>query len=131
MAQFAQVRMSFPGGRQVAAEIGAHRILSDQPREAGGNDEAPSPFSYFLASIGACAGFYALAFCQKRGIPTEGLEVLAQPSGEGGTLDRIEIEVKLPEAFPERYRAALLRAIDGCSVKRAIEAQPSFTVAIV
>lgn len=128
MAEMESVRMSFPGGRRVMATIGRHSILTDQPEEVGGENAAPSPFSLFLASIGACAGFFALTFCQKRDLSIEGLEVVAEPHAEEGALQRVEIRVKPPVGFPERYRAALVRAIEQCSVKRAIQAAPDFVV---
>ena len=58
--------MSFPGGRAVDARIGEHLVRTDQPEKYGGGGAAPPPFDLFLASIGTCAGFYALRFCQKR-----------------------------------------------------------------
>lgn len=130
MAESEMVRMSFPGGRKVAAAIGGHEIVTDQPKGSGGEDEGPSPYSLFLMSIGACAGFYALAFFQKRELSTEGLEIIAEPRSTG-TLEGVEIRVSLPDSFPERYRAALLRSIEQCSVKRAIEARPEFEVRLV
>lgn len=128
MAEMESVRMSFPGGRQVVATIGRHSILTDQPVEMGGEDAAASPYSLFLASIGACAGFFALTFCQRREIPIEGLEVEAHPHAEDGVLRSVEIRVTPPAGFPERYLGALARAVEQCSVKRAIQAQPTFTV---
>lgn len=123
-----ELRMRFPGGRKVEVQIGSHVVLTDQPSENGGDDEAPSPYSLFLASIGGCAGFYALAFCQARQISTEGLEVVAIPRKEENVLAGVDIRVTLPEGFPERYRGAILKAIEQCSVKRAIEARPRFDV---
>lgn len=130
MAEMESVTMGFPGGRRVTATIGGHTILTDQPRAVGGDDEALSPFSLFLASIGACAGFFALAFCQKRGLSTEGLEVVAHPRAEEGSLVGVDVRLKVPADFPERYRAALVRSVEQCSVKRAIQAQPAFTVEV-
>lgn len=128
MADKNAVTLSFPGGRQVEATIGGHTILTDQPIDVGGQNAGPSPYALFIASIGACAGFYALSFCQKRDLPTDGLRVTARPVSHDGTLAEMRIDVELPAGFPEKYRAALLRAIDGCSVKRAIQAQPAFHV---
>ncbi|NOY13534.1 MAG: osmotically inducible protein OsmC, partial [Deltaproteobacteria bacterium] len=67
------MHISFPGGVAVAAQVDGFEILTDQPVESGGQGSAPSPYDLFLASIGTCAGFYALRFCQQRNLPTEGL----------------------------------------------------------
>jgi putative redox protein len=37
----------------------------------------------------------------------------------------------VPASFPEKYREALVRVADQCSVKRAIQAQPVFQVRTV
>ena len=47
---------------------------ADRPAAArGGTTPPPAPFELFLASIATCMGYYALRFCQERGIATEGL----------------------------------------------------------
>ena len=44
------------------------------------------------------------------------------------TLPGGDFEVRLPATFPEKYREAVFRVIEQCSVKRAIAAQPRFAV---
>lgn len=128
MASTDEVIMSFPGGRKVVAQVGGHQVLTDQPVEHGGENAGPSPYSLFIASIGACAGFYALTFFQKRELNHAGLQVIARPRSNEGTLSEVELEVQVPADFPEKYRGALLRSIEQCSVKRAIQAQPDIRV---
>ncbi|HEX3531204.1 MAG TPA: FAD-dependent oxidoreductase [Thermoanaerobaculia bacterium] len=67
------LKVTFPGGVAVNAEYKGQIIHTDQPREHGGGGTAPTPFDLFLASLGTCAGFYALRFCQERSLPTDGL----------------------------------------------------------
>ena len=62
----------FAGGLEVEALHKGFRIQTDQPIEAGGSGSAPTPFDLFLASIGTCAGLYALKFCRQRNLDTEG-----------------------------------------------------------
>ena len=124
--------VSFPGGKRVDAQIGLHRIATDQPRAAGGDDSAPAPFSLFLASIGTCVGIYVLSFCQARGIDPTGI-TLTQRSvrdRETGTFQGVEIDIHVPGAFPSQYRDALVRAASNCAVKKAIAAQPEFRIAV-
>lgn len=128
MSERKEIVMSFPGGRKVLAKVGNHQILTDQPERSGGDDAGPSPYDLFLASIGACAGFYALAFFQKRELATDRLQVVARPRSEDGTLVDVEVQITVPEDFPEKYRSPLLRSIEACSVKKAIQAQPTIRV---
>jgi ribosomal protein S12 methylthiotransferase accessory factor len=124
------IQVSFPGGRRVDATIGAHVIRSDQPVAFGGQDSAPAPFDLFLASLATCAGFYVLAFCSSRGISTEGLTLTQHHVIDPTTkhLASVTLEVGLPEGFPERYRDAVLRAAEGCKVKKLLAHPPAIAV---
>jgi ribosomal protein S12 methylthiotransferase accessory factor len=125
--------VTLPGGKRVDTRIGSHVVRTDQPVEGGGEDSAPAPFDLFLASIGTCAGIYVAGFCQKRGLPTEGIRIVQRNrfEGEGGTLVRVELDVLVPPGFPEKYLDALVRVADQCKVKKAIQAQPVFEVKAV
>ena len=124
--------IQFPGGLRVEAHHEGFWIRTDQPVAQGGAGSAPSPFDLFLASIGTCAGFYALRFCQQRNVDTEGLALSVTPERDatGKHVDRIRIEIRLPPAFPAKYREAVQRAIDQCSVKRHLIQPPQFEVAL-
>ncbi len=125
--------VTLPGGKRVDVRIGSHVIRTDQPAAGGGEDSAPAPFDLFLASIGTCAGIYVAGFCQKRGLPTEGIRIAQRNhfDPEGGALSRVELDVIVPPGFPEKYLDALVRVADQCKVKKAIQAQPVFEVKAV
>jgi len=55
--------IDFPGRARVDAHFGNFTVVTDQPSSAGGRGVAPSPFSYFIASLGTCSGMYVLDFC--------------------------------------------------------------------
>jgi ribosomal protein S12 methylthiotransferase accessory factor len=127
------MEIRFPGGLEVEALSDGFSIRTDQPVSDGGAGAAPSPFDLFLASIGTCAGIYALRFCQQRNLETEGLslELTTEKGEDGPRVARVSIEVRLPPAFPARYRDAILRAVDQCKVKRHILEPPEFVVTVV
>ena len=120
------MKIRFPGGQRVDAEHRGLTIRTDQKEANGGENSAPSPFDLFLASIGTCTGYYVLAFCQKRDIPTEeiGLTLDLVRDEERHRIRRIEIEVHLPESFPERYVDACLKSAAQCAVKKCLEDPP-------
>jgi len=125
------LEVRFPGGVSVDAMVNGHRIHTDQPVAAGGAGEGPAPFDLFLASIATCAGFYALRFCQERQLPIEGLSLTLTPERDGERrLSTIQLDVKLPAEFPEKYRDALMRAVDHCAVKRALVDPPAFDLRV-
>jgi len=129
MARLSEFTVTLPGGRRAEATVRGHRVLTDQPTDNGGEDSAPGPYEFFLASIGTCVAITLQGFCAKRGLATADLRVRQVMHYDAeGLLTSVELEVALPPDFPEKYRDAALRAAETCSVKRAIAAPPSFSV---
>lgn len=132
MATTSEILVTLPGGRRVDAQVGKHLVKTDQPVSNGGEDTASSPFELFLAAIGTCAGIFVQGFCAKRGLPTEGIRIRELVHhGEDGVLTGVDLDIEVPASFPEKYREALVRVADQCSVKKAIQAQPRFQVRTV
>ena len=42
---------------------------------------------------------------------------------------KIAINLTLPEGFPEKYKEAIIRSMDQCTVKKHILDPPEFTIA--
>lgn len=126
------IRVSFPGGKRVDAQVRQHVIRTDQPPELGGLDAEAAPFELFLASLATCAGIYVLGFCQARKIPTEGIALVQHHEHDAqGHLARVELELTLPANFPEKYRVAVANAAANCKVKKLLAAPPEIAVKTV
>ena len=126
------MKIGFPGGMRVEASFQGFSVVTDQPVSAGGEGSAPSPFGIFLASIPTCAGFFALRFCQERGIDPEGMSLSASFARDAatGALTSVTLDLTLPPGFPEKYKKPILRAMDECSVKRALMVPPKFEITL-
>jgi len=113
--------VTFPGGQRVRADYEGLAIETDQ------DGTSPAPFDLFLASLATCAGFYALAFMQQRDIDTTGSRLTMDWRRDPATkrLEAVEIHLELPPGFPEKYHQAVVRAMDQCAVKRALDSPPS------
>ena len=127
------MEITFPGGVSVNALYKGFTIRSDQPEKSGGANAAPSPFDLFLGSIGTCAGFFALRFCQERQIDTAGLRLTmdVERDEERHRVSKLKIRIHLPKDFPEKYHKPIIRAVDQCAVKRHIMEPPEFEVETV
>jgi len=108
-----------------------HGILTDQPHDNGGTDEAMTPPEVFLSSIGACAAYYAEEYLNARGLPDDGLEVrISAQKGDVPTrLAKLCIEVTAP-GLNERHRQGILRAVDACLLKNTLNKVPEIDVRI-
>jgi putative redox protein len=132
MSQMPEIKVTFPGGLRVDAEYKGFVVKTDQPVHQGGEGTASSPFDLFLISLATCAGFYAVAFCKERDIPTEkaGIIMRMEKNPETKLIGKITIEIQLPAEFPERYKRAIIKAVDTCTVKAHLLKPPAIEIAL-
>jgi putative redox protein len=124
--------VTFPGGKRVDAQYKGYCIATDQPLADGGTATAPAPFDLFLASIATCAGIYVLEFCDRRSIPVRGVRLVqrAEKNPETRMVGKIFIDVVVPPDFPEKYKDAVVRAAQSCTVKKHLAQPPEFSVSL-
>lgn len=48
-------------------QVGRYGIETDEPRALGGQDAAPAPFDYYLASLSACTAITLRMYAQRKG----------------------------------------------------------------
>lgn len=125
-----EMTVTFPGGARVDATFGPYTVRTDQPPHDGGEGLAPTPFATFLASLATCAGIYVLGFCRQRGLPIQGMRLVqrAHANPATGMVEKVELVIEVPEGFPEKYRSALVRSAEQCTVKKHLEHPPRFEV---
>ena len=124
------MKITFPGGKKVNAEIDGFIHKTDQALISGGEETAPEPFSLFLSSIGTCTGIYVLRFCQERNINTSGMEIIQSMNLNpfSGMIDKIKLNIILTDGFPDKYRKAVIKAANLCAVKKHMENPPKFEI---
>ena len=125
-----EITVNFPGNMRATATVGEVTIETDQSVANGGEGAAPEPFDLFLASIATCAGSYALSFMKARDIDAEGSRIVMTVERDEDTrlVTELGLTLHLPEGFPEKYRAAVRRAMDKCTVKRCLLEPPAISV---
>ncbi|KDC50548.1 OsmC family protein [Pseudoalteromonas fuliginea] len=126
-----EISVSMLEGQKQSAKFGDLEVISDQSIAAGGSAEHPEPFDYFLVSMVLCAGFYARKFCEQRDISTQGMTLTQNNENVDDNGKKLfTIEINLPEGFPEKYKKALIAAVNTCTVKKVIQAVPEFSVIV-
>jgi putative redox protein len=125
-----EMEITFPGGARVDASFGPYIVRTDQPPPGGGEGSAPTPFALFLSSFGTCAGTYVLGFLRQRNLQTDGVKLIQRMHRDPATgmTDQVEIEILLPANFPEKYREAIVRAAERCTVKKHLEKPPAILI---
>ena len=126
------ITISFPGGKRVDARYDGRTVQTDQSAKNGGEGSAPEPFDLFFVSMATCVGIYVLEFCTTRNLNTEGLGVrlLSALDPEEKRYPKISIDITLPAGFPEKYRKAIWRSANLCTVKKHVLNPPEFRITL-
>ncbi|WP_326592815.1 OsmC family protein [Streptomyces sp. NBC_01294] len=114
-------------GDAYAVAVRGHRILVDQPVDAGGKDTAPTPTELFAASLATCVAFYAGRYLLRHGLPREGLRVRTEftmAADRPARVATVRIVIVPPPELPERRRAGLLAVASGCTVHNTLHRPP-------
>ena len=118
-------------GKKFETIVGAHRIVTDQPVAGGGTDAGPTPPELLLASLGACAGHYAVEYLHARSLDATDLEI--RVSAAKGTnparLASFRIDVNVP-GIDERHQQGLLRAVKACLIHNTLITGPGLEVEV-
>ena len=126
------ITVRFPGGKQVDAHYDGRIVHTDQSVKNGGEGSGPEPFDLFFVSMATCTGIYVLEFCTARDLSTDGLGVRLQSDfdPEKKLYTAIHIDITLPDGFPEKYRKAIHRTADLCTVKKHIINPPDINITL-
>ena len=127
-----EINVTFPGNLKVEAAVGDFSVVTDQPEKSGGDNSAPSPTEYFLVSIATCSAYFALKFCRTRDIDYSDMRLKMgyEWDRDQKCYPKLTIELALPEDFPDKYRAAIIKAMDQCVVKQHLHNPPEFEITL-
>jgi putative redox protein len=124
-----EVLVDHLGEVQFEAKARSHKVFCDQPLENGGFDEGMTPPEFLLASLGTCAGYYAVQYLKARHLPMRGLRIRTTAEKvEAPRLDHIRIQLEYPDALDGRQRAGVLAAVHKCLIHNTLLNPPKITV---
>jgi putative redox protein len=120
------------GGLRTEIEVRGHRSIADEPSNAGGTDEGPTPYELLSAALGACVAMTIRLYADRKGWPVEGVTVRlrhskvwekdCQDCDEAPVgVDRIERKIELQGPLTDEQRTRILAIADRCPVKQTLE----------
>lgn len=128
-----EIKVNFLDNLRLEAKFDDFTVITDQPIRYKGDGSAPSPFDYFLASSALCAAYFARVYCISRDIPVDDIKLsqnnIVDPENRYKQIFQIQLE--LPDSISDKHRQGILRSIDRCTVKKAVQTGPEFKVEIV
>ena len=125
-----EIKVNFLDKLRLEAKFDDFTVIADQPIRYKGDGSAPGPFDYFLASSALCAAYFVKLYCDTRGIPTDNIRLsqnnIVDPENRYKQIFKIQVE--LPADISAKDRQGILRSIDRCTVKKAVQAGPDFVI---
>jgi putative redox protein len=126
-----QLEVGYVAGEAYEIAIRGHRVVVDQPADAGGADAAPTPTELFVASLASCVAFYAGRYLTRHGYSRTGLTVSASfefASDRPSRVGQIRMAVKVPTDLPESRWPALAAVAGHCTVHNTMNNAPHVSI---
>ncbi len=124
---------SGPGFRNIIT-AGKHRLVADEPIDAGGTDEGPTPYDFLSAGLGACTSMTMRVIAARENIPLEGAEIhvtndrmyakdCADCTTASGYIHKFEVRIRLFGNLTEAQRERLLSVAKRCPVAKTLTSE--------
>ena len=125
-----EVKVKQIDGLKFSVEARSHTVICDQPLENGGDDAGMTPPEFMLASLGACAEFYAVQYLRARKINDFGVEVTvsAEKLMHPARLGNFRIHVTCPAQLSVEHREGLQRSVHHCLIHNTLLTVPSVEI---
>jgi uncharacterized OsmC-like protein len=125
-----EVKVSQLDGVKFAIQARSHVIVCDQPLDNGGEDSGMTQPELLLASLGACAAYYALQFLRTRNLAQTGVEVsvsaekLLQPA----RLGNFRVQAVSPVPLTAEQTEGMIRSVHHCLIHNTLLSSPEIKI---
>ncbi|HXU36168.1 MAG TPA: OsmC family protein [Blastocatellia bacterium] len=131
-----EVIVSSVGFLKQEITAGNHRLVADEPKEAGGSDEGPDPYSLLLGALGACTSMTLQLYAKRKNWPLEKVEVRLSHSRihaedcescvtRQGYITRIDRRITLTGPLSDEQKTRLLEIAQHCPVHKTLTSEIS------
>jgi putative redox protein len=107
---------------------GGHKLVIDEPLEAGGNDGGPSPTRLVAASLAGCIAVTIEMYAERKGWDVGRVEVEVEVAYESFAPLSFAATLRLPPELSEEQRARLLVVARKCPVHKLLTGETPVVV---
>jgi uncharacterized OsmC-like protein len=124
----------FVSGEAYEVAVRGHRLMVDQPVDAGGEDNAPTPTELFVASLATCVAFYAGRYLTRHGFNRNGLGVSVgfdMADDRPARVAAVRLTVRVPADLPAERMPGLQAVVSHCTVHNSLTTPPDVTIDVI
>ena len=115
-------------------EAGPHRLIADEPVDAGGTAAGPTPYDFLNAALGACTSMTIHVVARREKIPIESLEITvsndrmyakdcADCTSHEGYIHRFTVAIKVTGNLTPEQRERVLSVAKRCPVAKTLTSE--------
>ena len=130
----AQVTLRSATSYRTDIDAGKHRLIADEPIEAGGTDLGPTPYDYLAAALGACTSMTLHFLARRDHIPLEGVEIKVMNDrmyakdcsdcmSTAGYIHKFDVEIRMLGNLTPEQREKLMATAKRCPVYKTLSAE--------
>ena len=112
-------------------EAGPHKLIADEPVEAGGTAAGPTPYDFLNAALGACTSMTIHVVAKRENIPVQSVEITvsndrmyakdcADCTSTEGYIHRFTVSIKLTGDLTPAQRERILTVAKRCPVAKTL-----------
>ncbi|HTN25052.1 MAG TPA: OsmC family protein [Solirubrobacteraceae bacterium] len=114
-------------GFRHVVKVRQHRLNSDEPEDAGGDDAAPSPQELLAASLASCTAVTMEMYADRKGWDLGAVEVECEyVPAERGCPTKFTLTLRLPSDLTDEQVQRLKVIATKCPVHRTLDGEVMF-----
>ena len=130
-----EVTVTSQSNLQNEVRYGERTLITDEPREAGGEDAGPDPYTLILGALGSCISMTAMLYARRKGWALERVTVRLRQQRihakdceecertDDGFVHRIERAVSFEGDLSDEQRARLHEISHKCPVHKTLTSE--------
>ena len=128
------VMLQARGSFRTEVTAGPHHFVLDEPSDAGGTGEGPTPYDMLASALGGCTVMTLHFYAKREKLPLEGVDVTvthdrqhakdcADCTTASGYIHRFRVEIHLHGTLSEEQKQKLLSIAGRCPVKKTLTSE--------
>lgn len=123
------------GKFQNSVQVGAHKMLADEPESYGGDETGPTPYDYLAIALGTCKSMTIRMYADHKKLPLEGVKVDVKHDkihakdcedceDKDGKVDQFECQITVyGDDLNDDQRKRLVEISEKCPVHKTLQNQ--------